>query len=64
MICAPVKHKVDDALDVFGCYGIGGMRGIFCPGLSVCSAVNVVGGLEIHCWLQLTTHKGRLSYGK
>jgi Amt family ammonium transporter len=44
-MCTLVKRKVDDALDVFGCHGIGGALGTICLGLFASSAVNGVSGL-------------------
>ncbi len=43
--CTLVKRKVDDALDVFGCHGVGGATGTICLGLFASSAVNGVSGL-------------------
>jgi Amt family ammonium transporter len=44
-MCILIKRKVDDALDVFGCHGMGGLVGTLCLGLFASSAVNGVSGL-------------------
>jgi Amt family ammonium transporter len=52
--CTLVKKKVDDALDVFGCHGVGGATGTICLGLFASSAVNGVSGLwmgDVHQFL-------------
>ncbi len=51
-MCTLVKRKVDDALDVFGCHGIGGAVGTICLGLFASSAINGISGLWMGDWHQ------------